>query len=89
MRSPTVVRRSIYFDDRSTCVTLEDAFWLALKEIARRRGMKLPDLIKAIDSQRGHANLSSAIRLFVLEFYRSQIPDAADREGTAAREAPS
>jgi predicted DNA-binding ribbon-helix-helix protein len=61
-------------------VTLEDAFWQGLKEIAHRRRMKLPDLIRAIDAQRQHSNLSSALRLFVLEFYRSQIPDLADRE---------
>jgi predicted DNA-binding ribbon-helix-helix protein len=81
MSLPTVAKRSIYFGGRVTSVTLEDAFWHALKEIARRRRMKLPDLITAIDSQRQDSNLSSAIRLYVLRFYRSQIPDAADREG--------
>jgi predicted DNA-binding ribbon-helix-helix protein len=40
--------------------------------------MKLPDLIRSIDAQRQDSNLSSAIRLLVLEFYRSQIPDRAD-----------
>jgi predicted DNA-binding ribbon-helix-helix protein len=62
-------------------VTPEDAFWLGLKEIAHSRRMTLSDLVGEIDAQRGHANLSSAIRLFVLEFYRSQIPDPPDREG--------
>jgi predicted DNA-binding ribbon-helix-helix protein len=81
MSSPTVAKRSIYFGGRVTSVTLEDAFWQGLKEIARRRQVKLPDLIRVIDSRRGHANLSSAIRLFVLDFYRNQIPDDANREG--------
>ena len=49
-----------------------------LKEIAHRRQITLPDLIRSIDAQRQHANLS---RLFVLEFYRSQIPDPPDGEG--------
>jgi predicted DNA-binding ribbon-helix-helix protein len=75
MSSPTVAKRSIYFGGRVTSVTLEDAFWEDLKGIARRRRMKLPDLIGAIDSQRQDSNLSSAIRLYVLRFYRSQIPD--------------
>jgi predicted DNA-binding ribbon-helix-helix protein len=81
MRSSTVAKRSIYFGGRVTSVTLEDAFWQGLKAIARHRRMKLPDLIRSIDAQRKDSNLSSAIRLLVLEFYRSQIPDRADREG--------
>jgi predicted DNA-binding ribbon-helix-helix protein len=45
--------------------------------------MTVSDLIGEIDTQRQHNNLSSALRLFVLKFYRNQIPDAADREGVA------
>jgi len=78
MRSPTVVHHTIRLGDRTTCVTLEDAFWLGLKEIARGRLITLSDLVGEIAARRGHSNLSSAIRLYVLEFYRSQIPDAAD-----------
>ena len=80
MRSATVVQHSIHLGGRKTSVTLEDAFWHSLKEIAHRRQMTLSELIGAIDSQRQPNNLSSAIRLFVLEFYRSQIPDRPDRE---------
>jgi predicted DNA-binding ribbon-helix-helix protein len=54
--------------------SLEDAFWQALKEIASERGMTPPELIRAINSERQRGNLSSAIRLFVLDFYRQQIP---------------
>jgi predicted DNA-binding ribbon-helix-helix protein len=59
-------------------VSLEDAFWNALREIANERDMTLSKLIKAIDTDRQHANLSSAIRLFVLGYYRDQI---SDRQG--------
>jgi predicted DNA-binding ribbon-helix-helix protein len=55
-------------------VSLEDAFWSSLKEIGGERHMTLSDLVAAIDSQRQHSNLSSAIRLFVLDFY----PDAEE-----------
>ena len=65
-----VVQRSITFGGRKTSVTLEDAFWEALKEIAYSRRMTISDLVREIDAQRRHNNLSSAIRLFVLEFYR-------------------
>ena len=80
MKSP-IPKRSIVFGGRRTSVTLEDAFWQGLQEIARGRQMALPALVEEIDAQRQHSNLSSALRLYVLEFYRSQIPDRADSEG--------
>ena len=52
-------------------MSLEDAFWKGLKEIADQRNVTLSDLVANIDSQRRHGNLSSAIRLFVLDYYRS------------------
>jgi predicted DNA-binding ribbon-helix-helix protein len=74
MKSP-VAKRSIVVAGHKTSVSLEDAFWTSLKEIAGRRDLTLSDLVAAIDSQRDHGNLSSAIRLFVLEFYRHQQSD--------------
>jgi predicted DNA-binding ribbon-helix-helix protein len=67
-----VAKRSIVVAGHKTSVSLEDAFWKALKEIAGQREITLSDLVASIDSQRHHGNLSSAIRLFVLEFYRHQ-----------------
>jgi predicted DNA-binding ribbon-helix-helix protein len=49
---------------------LEDAFWTGLKEIAAKRDLTLSDMVAAIDQDRRHGNLSSAIRLFVLDYYR-------------------
>jgi len=69
MKSP-VVKRSIVIAGHKTSVSLEDAFWNGLKAIANGRKMNLSDLVSFIDTQRMHANLSSAIRLFVLEFYQ-------------------
>jgi predicted DNA-binding ribbon-helix-helix protein len=81
MKSP-VVKRSIVIAGHKTSVSLEDAFWKGLKEIASGRDMTLSDLVAAIDSDRQHGNLSSAIRLFVLDFYRNQLSDhKAAREG--------
>ena len=77
----SAVKRSIVLAGHKTSVSLEDAFWKGLKEIAARRLMTLAELIGTIDSQRQHGNLSSALRLFVLEFYRSQIPVTEGREG--------
>lgn len=77
MKSP-VVKRSIIITGHKTSVSLEDAFWRGLKEIALARDLTLSDLVAAIDSGRAHGNLSSAIRLFVLDHYRTLIGTAAD-----------
>ena len=68
----SVSKRSIVIAGHKTSVSLEDEFWDSLKEIARERGMSLMELVAAIDGDRKHANLSSAIRLFVLRVYRDQ-----------------
>ena len=68
-----VVKRSIVVAGHKTSVTLEDAFWNGLKEIASGRNITLSDLVTAVDSERRQGNLSSAIRLFVLDFYRDQL----------------
>jgi predicted DNA-binding ribbon-helix-helix protein len=79
MKSP-VVKRSIVLAGHKTSVSLEDAFWKGLKEIAALRLTNLSDLIGEIDTQRQHGNLSSAVRLFVLDFYRSR-PNIEGRDG--------
>ena len=71
MKSP-VVKRSIVIAGHKTSVSLEDAFWRGLKEIASARNMTLSDLVASIDGGRQQGNLSSAIRLYVLDHYRMQ-----------------
>jgi predicted DNA-binding ribbon-helix-helix protein len=71
MESP-VVKRSIVIAGRKTSVSLEDAFWSAVKEIASTRNLTLTALVGDIDSGRT-GNLSSAIRLFVLGHYRAMV----------------
>jgi predicted DNA-binding ribbon-helix-helix protein len=71
MKSP-VVKRSIVIAGHKTSVSLEDAFWQALKDIAIARQLTLSDLVASIDAERRHGNLSSAIRLFVLEHYQAR-----------------
>jgi predicted DNA-binding ribbon-helix-helix protein len=79
MKSP-VVKRSIVLRGHKTSVSLEDEFWKGLKEIAGKRLMTLSTLVDGIDANRQQGNLSSALRLFVLDFYRSQIPEVEGRE---------
>ena len=66
-------KRSIVVSGHKTSVSLEDAFWNELRDIAGGRDATLSDLVTIIDADRHHANLSSAIRLFVLEHYRDRI----------------
>ena len=67
-----IVKHSVHVDRRWTRVSLEPDFWNAVGEIAISQGETVPRLITRIDARRKHANLSSALRLFVLEFYREQ-----------------
>jgi predicted DNA-binding ribbon-helix-helix protein len=68
-----VVKRSIVIAGHKTSVSLEEAFWKALKDIAAGRQQSLTDLVEAIDAARQQGNLSSAIRLFVLDHYQAGI----------------
>ena len=70
IKSP-VVKRSIVIAGHKTSVSLEDAFWEALKEIATVRSATLSEVVAGIDASRSQGNLSSAIRLFVLDHYRT------------------
>ena len=73
--SSTVVKRSIMIAGHRTSISLEDTFWKALKDIAKARGKTLSGLVAAIDDKRQDGkiggNLSSAIRVFVLDHYRN------------------
>ena len=62
----SVVKHSVLLAGHKTSVSLEDAFWRGLKDIAMSRRMTVKDLINSI------ANLSSALRLFVLDHYQGQ-----------------
>jgi predicted DNA-binding ribbon-helix-helix protein len=70
IKSP-VVKRSIVIAGHKTSVSLEDAFWDAQKEIASTRDVTLSEVVANIDALRNQGNLSSAIRLFVLDHFRA------------------
>ena len=70
MKSP-IIKRAIMIDGRKTSISLEDAFWSGLKEIARAERATVSKLITKIDKTREQGNLSSAVRLFVLDRVRN------------------
>ncbi len=67
-----VVKRSVVVGNHKTSVSLEDAFWTSLRDIAAQRGLTLSSQIEIIDRNRKTNNLSSAIRLFVLDHFQKR-----------------
>ena len=82
MRS-SITKRSVTIGGHKTSVTLEDVFWQGLREIAAARNVGLSALLDEIDGSRQRNNLSSHIRMFVLEYFRSR-GDQADGPPTVA-----
>ena len=70
MKSP-VIKRSVVIDGHRTSISLEDAFWSSLKAIAQAQGSTLAQTITTINETRKQGNLSSAVRLFVLDRVRN------------------
>ncbi len=88
----SIVKRSIVIAGHKTSVSLEEPFWAGLKEIAKSRAISLSKAVHEIDVCRRHGNLSSAIRLYVLDHQIARlsgltgVPAGADtRTGVDAR----
>ncbi len=84
--SRLVVKHSVVIAGHRTSVSLEDAFWRALKDIAAQEGVSLAALIARVDAGRGEANLSSALRVFVLE-RALEVHPPLEGEGRPAKQA--
>ena len=84
-----IVKRSILLAGRNSSVSLEDEFWNALKKIANDRHVTLSELIGDINAQRQHGNLSSTLRLFVLEYYRGKAAEKPGDEMLGQQSPPS
>ena len=79
----SIVKRSVIIGGHKTSVSLEAPFWEGLRDIAEGRGMGVSSLLHAIDTGRDNANLSSAIRVYVFEYYRSLALGALPRNDGA------
>jgi predicted DNA-binding ribbon-helix-helix protein len=73
IQAPVVRKRSVTIAGHRTSVSLEEPFWDALKDLARLNGKSVNDLVTEIDTGRS-GNLSSAIRIHVLDTYRGMAP---------------
>ena len=67
-----ITKRSVVIGGHKTSVSLEEPFWSAVREIAGAQEMTVSSLLRQIDLARRNTNLSSAIRVFVLESLRTQ-----------------
>jgi predicted DNA-binding ribbon-helix-helix protein len=81
--SAGVIKRSVAIAGHRTSVSLEEPFWAGLREAADREGVSVQALIGRIDAGRGEQNLSSAIRVFVLQSVRASATRQVGSEPTA------
>ena len=70
MQSP-IRKRSINLAGHKTSISVENEFWDCMKEIAHFRGLSVSDFVNQVAVDRPHGNLSSAVRLCVLDYYQS------------------
>ena len=77
-----VPKHSVIIDGCKTSISLEDEFWECLRKIAEERGKTLTQLISGIDARRRTKNLSSCLRVFIVEFYK----DRSDRQARISEE---
>jgi predicted DNA-binding ribbon-helix-helix protein len=66
-----IVKRSVVLEGHKTSVSLENEFWEGLREIAEQQKSNLSSLVRQIDRERSKGNLSSAIRVFVLNHFHA------------------
>jgi len=80
MKSP-IIKRSVVIRGHKTSVSLEQPFWDAFRDIAEGERISTSALLRKVDGERSQANLSSAIRVFVLRHMREQAFAAQPQEG--------
>jgi predicted DNA-binding ribbon-helix-helix protein len=73
---PRPVKRSFTIGGHRTSISLETPFWEALKEISRRERRSLAHLVQGIDAARDEGGLSSAVRIWILDYYRAGPPQS-------------
>jgi len=78
-------RHSIVFRGRKTSVSLEAPFWAALQKIASERRQTISDTVAFISEQRESINLSSAVRVFVLDYFFNAMNASSDKQSAATQ----
>jgi predicted DNA-binding ribbon-helix-helix protein len=81
----SIVKRSVRIAGHMVDISIEDAFWIGLEEIARVQAATMSNLVAAIDADRAGADLSSAIRVYVLDHFLMQIQNLKSIDGAPNR----
>lgn len=74
---PRPVKRSFKIAGHRTSISLEAPFWDALRQAAEVEHTTVSALVAAIDKERGASGLSSAVRVWVLDFFRNPRTDSS------------
>ena len=75
-----ILKRSVAIAGHRTSISLEEPFWEALREMAERESISVQRLIGRIDAERGDQNLSSAIRVYIVDRLRGDLSRPAEPE---------
>jgi predicted DNA-binding ribbon-helix-helix protein len=78
-------KHSIVFRGRKTSLSLEAPFWAALQRIASERRQTISDTVAFISEQRKTRNLSSAVRVFVLDYFFKAMNVPNDKQSAATQ----
>lgn len=78
------VKRSFSIKGHRTSISIEAPFWDALRQAAAQEGMALAALVAQIDANRGEAGLSSAVRVWVLDYFRKGAKNSAAADSASA-----
>ena len=74
----TMVKRSVTIAGQTINIRIEDLFWISLEEIAREEATSMSRLVAAIDAARAGADLTSAIRVYVIDHLMSKVEALGD-----------
>jgi predicted DNA-binding ribbon-helix-helix protein len=78
-----VLKQSVSINGHHSSISIEGAFWKALQEIAVSQNISANALVSKIDGEREASNLSSAIRVYVVEHHRLVANASADKTSSA------
>jgi predicted DNA-binding ribbon-helix-helix protein len=85
LMSNKTAQRTVTISGRKLRISLEDPFWDALAEIAGKRGISRPEIVREVLATGPHANFSSAIRVYILDYHRTMASEAGNRTPKSSR----
>jgi len=81
----TLVNPNVIVNGRRTSMRLEPAMWEALGDICRREGKTVHEICSLVEERRAQSNLTAAMRVFILGYFRAALMEQAAGGDVAAR----